>query len=511
MKTNFSFLLILVICLFTATNSSTAQDLNPRTTLIPVADLQEDLATFKENLELIHAGLYTFTPKEKMDARFAEISAEITAPMTSQDFYRKLITLNTDIRNGHTNIIPHEAFGSTEKLLPLEVYWDEEKLYILRNNSNDPSLSPGTRIDSINGEAAATVFYELADLFPRDGYNTSFPEAITYRAFNEFYISFKAIPDVYDLVVTSSGGAARNIHLPAMEQDTYYANRTARYGDIHYYWEKGLGDPMTLAIEGNTATITIKTCGKTELTKFGNSIGKQVDRYFEAIEAAGVEHLIIDIRSNGGGSQEISVALLRHLSPEPFELFADNYLIVNKIPNRKLYNSNTFFLNLMGGIGLKKGEDGNYRNRKVIDWVYNTKTHTQPIAPAATQFKGQVYCIGDGYSFSAAGQMASWLKTYTNCLFVGEEIGGAETTLTAGEYVELELPNSGVRAILPVVFEELHNPRGQTGHGVQPDFPIRNSIQDLINGHDAIMEFTIQHIAGADQTNKEAGVAKIDR
>ncbi len=511
MKTNALFFFILIICLFGTTNRSTAQDLDPLTTLIPVADLQEDLATFKENIELIHAGLYTFTPKEKMDARFAEISASITAPMTSQDFYRKLITLNTDIRNGHTNIIPHEGFGSTEKLLPLEVYWDEEQLYILRNNSDDLSLAPGTRIDSLNGEAAATVFYELAELFPRDGYNTSFPEAITYRAFNEFYISFKAIPEVYSLVVTADSGTQRTVNIPAMEQKAYYANREARYGEIHYYWEKGLGDPMTLAIEGNTATISIKTCGKSELTKLGNSIDKQVDRYFEAIEAAGVENLIIDIRSNGGGSQEISVALLRHLSPEYFELFADSYLIVNKIPNRKLYNGNTFFLNLLGGIGLKKGEDGNYRNRKVTDWVYNTKTHTEPIAPVATPFKGQVYCIGDGYSFSAAGIMASLLKTYTNCQFVGEEIGGAETTLTAGEYVELQLPNSGVRAILPVVFEELQNPRGQTGHGVKPDFPIRNSIQDLINGHDAIMAFTKEIIANPKLTKKQELAVKTKR
>jgi len=332
---------------------------------------------------------------------------------------------------------------------------------------------PGTRIDSINGEAAPAVFQELADLFPRDGYNTSFPEAITYRAFNEFYISFKDVPEFYDLVVTNA------------------------YGEIHYYWEKGLGDPMTLSIEDKVATLTIKTCGNTELNKFGNNIRKQLNRHFEKIDAAGVENLIIDIRSNGGGNQYISAELLRHLSPEPFELFADEHLIMNKVPNRKLYNSNTFFLNLMGSIGLKKGEDGKYRNRKVTDWVYGLKAYDGLIQPVENRFEGQVYCIGDGYSFSAAGQMASWLKTYTNCLFVGEEIGGAETTLTAGEYLELELPNSGVRAIIPVVFEELHNPRGRTGHGVQPDFPIRNSIQDLIKGHDAIMAFTKEQIATA--------------
>lgn len=107
--------------------------------------------------------------------------------------------------------------------------------------------------------------------------------------------------------------------------------------------------------------------------------------------------------------------------------------------------------------------------------------------------------------------MASWLKTYTNCLFVGEEIGGAETTLTAGEYLELELPHTGVRAILPIVFEEAHNPRGRTGRGVQPDFPIRNSIQDLVEGHDAIMAFTTQHIAEKAQLSVQSLAVKAKR
>jgi hypothetical protein len=107
--------------------------------------------------------------------------------------------------------------------------------------------------------------------------------------------------------------------------------------------------------------------------------------------------------------------------------------------------------------------------------------------------------------------MASWLKTYTNCLFVGEEIGGAETTLTAGEYLELELPHSGVRTILPIVFEEAVNPRGRTGRGVQPDFPVRNSIQDLVVGHDQIMAYTKQLITEKAQERAQRLAVKTKR
>lgn len=494
--TPFYFLLLMILMV---SLPLTAQEADPLATLIPVHELQEDLAVFKENLERVHAGLYNYTSKEEMDNQFAGIHDAITAPMTSQDFYRLLLPLNRAIRNGHTHLMPNEAFDQAWRealpLLPVDVYWYEGEVYVLRNNSDVPALVVGARIDSINGEAASDVFRYFASLFPRDGYNTSFPEAITYRAFNEFYVSFKSAPAEYDLVFETPAGKQTAITVPGLKNPQIEANRKARYGEIRHWWEKSHGDPMYLELDGDVAILTIKSCDDGDLRKFAKGIRQQVNGYFKQMEAAGTQHLILDVRGNGGGNMRIAAELLRHLGTQPMKLYDDNYLITKKIEQKEYYTSNTFFLNLLGGIGLKQGPDGFYRNRAITNWVYDASYHLEMLEPLENTFKGQVYCIGDGYSFSATGIMASWLKTYTNTLFVGEEMGGNESILTAGEYVEFQMPHSGNRAIFPLVGEVVHNPRGRTGHGIKPDLPIRNSIEDLLAGHDAIMALTYEHIA----------------
>ena len=47
---------------------------------ISVESLKQDLAILKENLEAIHAGLYTYTPKSAMDSFFLQVEKEITTP-----------------------------------------------------------------------------------------------------------------------------------------------------------------------------------------------------------------------------------------------------------------------------------------------------------------------------------------------------------------------------------------------------------------------------------------------
>lgn len=510
----FSLLFTLFFCIpqFYGTGacvSAQQTDFNPLTTLHAPVELKADLAILKHQLESVHAGLYTFSTEEEMNAWFANFEAQLTDSMTSQAFYRSLLPLNRLIRNGHTHLVPAPAFDKMWReelpLLPVDVYWYEHELYVLRNNSLNGQLEEGSRILSINGEDAAKVFLELADKFPRDGYNTTFPEAITYRAFNEVYVSFKSIPDTYELKCLSPGGEEFTITLPGLKNTEIESNRTQKYGpQPPAYWEKGYGEPLTLEIKDKVAIMTIKTCGNAELRRFGRSVGKLVDQKFAEIKAAGVTDLIIDIRSNGGGNDMISIALLRHLSNRPYRMLNDSYTIINGVKDREYYTSNTFFMNMLGKIGLKEGEDGRYRNRKITNWVYNQKEEMERTT-VDQPFQGQIYCIGDGYSFSAAGMMASWLKTYTNCEFVGEEFGGSESTLTAGEYLNLQLPNTQVQAILPIVFEDVWNPRGRTGHGVQPDHPIRNTVNDLISGYDAIMAHALQ-LTKASKTNPSEAV-----
>jgi len=476
-------------------NTSFSQEQSLSYDLITVQELIEDVDVLKSNLETIHAGLYNHTSKEEMDAAFREIKDKINKPMSATEFYRIIACLHKYIKNGHTIIIPSEDFdnatANTTPIFPLDVYWDKNSLYVLRNNSDNISLPVGSRLDSINGYSAGELFTKMAGLWTRDGNNKTFPEGITQRAFSGFYINFIGNPEMYDIVYTKYDlGTSAKLNLKGLTNLVIAKNRKERYGDIHDYWQKRDGDAITLELKGNTALLKIKTCSNSDIRKFGRSIKGIMNRFFNRIIDNKVEHLIVDLRNNGGGDEIVSRELFRHISEKPFVLFGDSYLITNKIPNKGLYKENVGLINTFSKIGINRSKDGNFRLNAFGRLIYRSSTKFKEHNPYKKKYNGKIYTLTNAYTFSAAGEIASSMKTNTKSIFIGEEAGGNSTVLVAGEVFTLVLPNSKNRVRIPVVNQEVHTTVKQRDRGVIPDYQVRNNIHDMMEGKDAMLEFT---------------------
>ncbi|MFK7811915.1 MAG: S41 family peptidase [Maribacter sp.] len=462
--------------------------------LIPIIQLHEDLEILKSNLEQIHAGLYNYTPKVELDKKFEELKLGIVEPLTAIEFYRRIATLHKYIKNGHTILIPSEEFDdatlNTTPNLPLDVYWDQGGLYILRNNSDNIDAIPGVRIDSINGRSAPELFLDMADLWTRDGANKTFPQGITQRAFAGFYINFVGSPKQYNLVVKNKEGLLENIKLKGLTVPEIDKNRKKRYGDIHFYWQKGDGDAVAVKIKDKVAHLEIKTCTNSDIRKFGRSIKGIMKSVFKKISNNNVEHLIIDLRNNGGGEEIISRELFRHIAQKPFVLFKDSYLITKKIPNKNLYSERIGLMNTFAKVGVYKAKDGYYRLNSFGSLLFRSYNRFKEHKPYNRSFKGAIYTLTNAYSFSAAGEIASSIKTNTESIFIGEEPGGNTHKVVAGEVFTLVLPNSGNRARIPIANQIVNSTVVPEDRGVLPDHMIRNTIADELNGRDAMLDFT---------------------
>jgi len=493
---NFKRLFFLtVFCLSSTLMFSQNNDTDEK---ISIIKLTEDLEILKNNLEAIHAGLYNYTSKDIIYKKFDEIKSQITEPLTSIEFYRLIVPLHRYIKNGHTIIIPSESFdnatATTTLVLPLDVYWYDESVYLLRNNSNNLDIPIGVKIDSINGENASSIFIKMSKLWTRDGSNITFPEGITQRAFAGFYINFIGSPETYNITYSDSSGHSKRTKLKALTTPEIDKNREERYGDIHHYWQKGDGDAVSLEINGNVAHLKIKTCANSDIRKFGQSIKGIMKRFFKKIEQHNVEHLIIDLRNNGGGDEIISRELFKNIAQEPFTLFKDSYLLTRKIPNKELYIEKVGKMNAFGKIGLCKGKDGFYRLNSFGRMIFRSSNRFKAHKPIENNFKGKIYTLTNAYSFSAAGEMAASLKTNTNSIFIGEEPGGNSHKVVAGEIFTLVLPNSKNRIRIPVANQIVNSIVKPVDRGVIPDYKVRNTIDDMINGKDAALEFTYELI-----------------
>ena len=56
---------------------------------------------------------------------------------------------------------------------------------------------------------------------------------------------------------------------------------------------------------------------------------------------------------------------------------------------------------------------------------------------------------------------------------------------------------------------EMNTTFDNTGYGVQPDYPIRPTIQDMLDGRDVVMEFTLELIKGG--AGKEGNAVVVNK
>lgn len=191
-----------------------------------------------------------------------------------------------------------------------------------------------------------------------------------------------------------------------------------------------------------------------------------------------VQHLVLDIRSNGGGSVVLSNLLTRYLAEKPFKIADSLYAVKRKSSYGKYqenYTLNRLFLLFL----THKRDDGHYH------FTYYENKYFRP--KERNHFDGQVYILTGGNTFSAAVLFAKALKGQKNVTIVGEETGGGAYGNTAWLIPDVMLPRTKVRFRLPL-FRLVIDKNAQKGRGVFPDIEVGPSVEAIKMNKDPKME-----------------------
>lgn len=456
-----------------------------------IEELKSDFEILKVNLEKIHTGLYTYTDKNKMNQSFDSICATINRPLSSMEFYRQVSVLNSIIKNGHTAILPSisydKALQQNLPRFPFDVYWDNNSLYVLRNNSTNDDILEGSRIKSINGKASEVVFNYLVSNWTRDGYNKTKPEAEISDNFDFFYAYFIGTTPSYSLEIVSKEGSINSYKVKGLSKEEISKNRTKKYGGEG---KNGMdiGEPaLVFARQNNIGIMTIKDFSTSYYKSTGQDYKKFFKKSFENLQDSNAKSLILDLRNNTGGKSKPVAELLSYLLDKPFTVYKSITSTSGKIPNPRLYTYKIWWWNLMSFLWLKKEGDVYLFSRG----EYGLK----PTQPSSPHFTGKVYVLINPYSFSATGEAASLIKeSQIRSTFIGEEAGGNANQNTSGYRPILELPNTGLRILIPTQLSELNVNSRNRGHGVIPDYKIRPTVDDLLNKKDVALDVAFKLI-----------------
>ena len=449
----------------------------PRT-LAP-SQLHAEIALLRRALTEVHAGWDRYTPRRVLDTTFARLQRRAALPMTDIDFYHDVALLLAQIRCDHTKAeLPPAIFQyrtTQPTFLPVRVRIFGDRIFVAAG----AGLERGTEIRAINGIPVKDVIARLSRYVAVDGY-TDFVRTARLESDGDLlgndldhYWPFEfGFASSWTLTVVDATGRATNVTRAAI---TYAA------------WQALGGDTVTVdfrtgsswrSLDDSTALITVRSFVNYRTPV---SVDSMYGALFDAVRAHGITHLVVDLRGNGGGSDDAAWGLVRHLIAEPVApLKAVRRRTINVAPElRAAFDTwgdpSEFFA--PNPIGFSRGDDG---------W-YTETLAPPPLLPARGAFAGRVSVLTSRQNSSAATMLLAVLQQAGagtgRIRLVGEETGGSAQGPTAGQIMFLRLPSSGIRVRIPLKRIDVNAPF-VAGMGVFPDIDAAETIEDLRAGRD---------------------------
>ncbi len=210
-----------------------------------------------------------------------------------------------------------------------------------------------------------------------------------------------------------------------------------------------------------------------------------IDSAFNDIKNKKISNLIIDVRNNEGGEEDWGGYLYSYLTDKKFVYY------------KKLT------LTKKGGYGFEKYAEmppqldyiHKFIKEKDDEILFTGQKYLYVQEPHKNRFKGNVYMLINGLSFSVTTELASVVHNNKRAIFVGEESGGAYYGNNSGVFAIVTLPNTKLTIGIPLVgFYSNVSGYPYKSRGVIPDYKVTSTVYDILNKKDVVMEKTLRII-----------------
>lgn len=492
---NSAFLSLLFSFLLIATNTLFANNNYER--LLSKQDAAEDIEIYFEIIDQQHGNPYQYISRQEFKQLVDETIANLPESISFKDFDLVLTRLNNKIRCGHTIIsLDTESLKSATDMaqfFPFPIRIIEGAYYI---DFEDGNLPLGAQLISINGNAVNQMTQDLVELTVTDGFSPTKPVREIESRFGYYYFLKYGASSSFEVSFKTPAGEISTARVEAIEGNKMLANnyyrpvykQNERY--YHFTHLDAIDSLQTLVLTLNTFQANPDWFFKQLASRF-NEETKEFD----------FDNLVIDLRLNEGGDRRILNFLYEFMgggqlvdpsktSVRTQEIELTDYLVgINgsNSSNEVIQNADTYLKEHFNQ-PMANGFAGKTQN-----WhdQFDLGIHWKDKA-----FKGNIYVLTSGKTFSAAADLARILSEMSNVTLVGEETGGAHKGRTANMLLNYNLPNTHTMLQVPVIYEEFVNVTNTTeGRGTFPDYLVTQTYSDLLNKKDTAFEFTLKLIA----------------
>lgn len=436
--------------------------------------LQSDYALFRAILERDHPGLYWYTPVDSMNYYFEKGRSMLQDSLTETGFRTVLSYVLAKIRCGHTTVRTSKAYSrrGTGRYFPLVIKaWGDTSVVTQNLSRRDSNVVRGSLLTAINNVPMRSIIDSMFQHLSADGYNLTHKyQTISNRGvFGSTYTALFGVRQKYKVSYIDTLGRERadSVSLYVVRPDTSRRLRPPLPQPSKKERKKQLllaNRSLRFDSAVNMAIMDVGTFTK------GFHLPHFFKSSFKELKKRKTKNLIIDLRSNGGGSVTNSNLLTKFIADKPFRIADTLYALHRASPYRKYQKdrlANGLFLLFM----TRKKQDGNYHFRyfERKDFKPKKKNH----------FKGNVYILTGGNTFSAATLFAQKVKGQNNVTIVGEEAGGGAYGNNAWLIPDVTLPITKVRFRLPLFRLVMDASIPKAGRGVMPEVEALPTVKDI--------------------------------
>jgi hypothetical protein len=415
-------------------------------------DLREDFSLLRSSLLEAHAGIYVYRSHDEIMRLFDTVETRLQ-DLPEAGFYATITVALAGIRDGHTLSLPSERwlkwYEDSAAVLPMRLRMVNGRAFVA--GSAGSRIVRGSEVLAINGQSMPSILEELRGHLPLDGYAATGIAAGSNRRFELWYHLFVGRPDVFTIRLRSPENRVVTLRAPAV-RPTALPVAPAE-------------PPLALStLDSATALLRIATFAADDIEAAGMDYATWLDSAFTRLVASGASNLIIDLRGNEGGRDTYGSLLLRHLMDGPFAYYRQLVARTDRVSFWSHTQLDSTF-NGRFGAGLRRTQSGEF----LLPTVRHQNLGRQQ--PALPVFKGRVWVLIDGGTFSTAAEFCALARSLGRATFVGEETGGTYEGNASGTFAILTLPHTGVRVVIPLVRYELAVvPPVARGRGVRPDY-----------------------------------------
>ncbi|MEL6857928.1 MAG: S41 family peptidase [Pseudomonadota bacterium] len=464
---------------------------------LSAAQIHTDIDLAAETYRRVHPGFGRYTAAEDIEQAWSALKQEAldTNGMSVGDLYIAIERVLTLIRCDHTKaelpLVMKAERRTMPVYLPARWTWVETR-GIIQSAPIETGLHPGDEIIEIDGTPLQDMVAQVRPLIPVDGFATWSADAgiaasleFMGGAVDHFGALLWEVQPTATILVERTTGERETVRVDRVTFDAWTALGAAN-GSASDFKDAVLYED----IGSNAGYLRVDT-----FVNYRKPIEPD-DLYapvFKALKQDGREHLILDLRKNGGGSSDAQMRLLQYLIEKPVTPIRNicaRTLNMDGIRDhlwtwdKRALSPNRF--------GFKRTKDGDYCLRSFVDSDLKSKK------PARFAFKGELLVLTSRANSSASTSLISILQAHRPVTLIGETTGGSPQGPTAGVQFTLTLPESGIRTRVPFL-RYFNNVSGVDDEsGLMPDIQIVNTVAAARQGKDLALDEAKRLIAKID-------------